>query len=353
MKKLKILHYSNTLGLGGTEKAALTWCKYLDKNIFENFFATKDKKNERENFCKSINLKVFSQDDFTSLIDNLDIDIVHIHRAGIDEKMPFTIKNNKKPILIETNIFGVVDNSVFNDMIKAHIFMSKSSKDRYLSQTNQLETKIYDYLYNPIDESFFNNSPDKKDFKNIIGRISRADNLKWGKESITVAYELSKIIANFKYKIIGETQEVKHLFTSMLLNKYIEYYPLTSNEEELKNFYNSLNVFAYSSAIGETFGSVIAEAMACKLPVVVIRYGSSSYPDNAQEELVDNFETGFVVNDLNEFSQAIIKLLQNSELAHEMGIKGYNKAKKYYSAITLTKKLEKLYIEIAKKENLL
>src|SRR5258708_39344187 len=35
MKKIKIIHHSNQLGLGGTEKDMQLFCKYMDKDVFE------------------------------------------------------------------------------------------------------------------------------------------------------------------------------------------------------------------------------------------------------------------------------------------------------------------------------
>jgi len=76
------------------------------------------------------------------------------------------------------------------------------------------------------------------------------------------------------------------------------------------------DIFVLAS-IGEAFGFVTVEAMACGVPVVASRAG-------ATPELVQDGATGLLVNPLDPdaFADAIERLLENRDLRRQMGARG-------------------------------
>jgi glycosyltransferase involved in cell wall biosynthesis len=90
---------------------------------------------------------------------------------------------------------------------------------------------------------------------------------------------------------------------------------------ELRHLYGRAAVIAVALKpnIHTSGSTVILEAMACKRPVVV-----NANPGSGYEDYVTHGETGFLVpaGDEEAFAAAIQKLLEDPELAREMGQAG-------------------------------
>lgn len=91
--------------------------------------------------------------------------------------------------------------------------------------------------------------------------------------------------------------------------------------ESLSTLYASSDIFLFPS-ISETYGNVVAEAMASGLPCVVSDQGGPS-------ELVENGETGFVCrgNDPGDFLRAILSLLESPSLLKKFRQAGLERSK--------------------------
>ena len=356
--KINVLQVCNQLGLGGTEKTLQIFTENLDKNIFNVYVCGVMQGGERERLLKNKGFDVFiigdnDQHRLIKLMKEKNIHLVHIHRAGMEE--PFVILAAKKaavPVIIETNVFGLVDKSKSGKLLDHHLFVSKMCALRYQKWTRTSNEDFYKYckvLYNPIDLDSFENKKiqnlrTKLGFdqnETIIGRVGRADIGKWGDLCLNMIPHLLKNIPNVRYIIVGTPESKKQKMVKNVI--YLE----NLSEDDLIEFYNSIDVLAHSSKIGESFGCTIAESMAAKKPVVV---NSTPLADNAQIELVDNGITGFIANSPKEYAEAISFLLKNEHKRYEMGLAGYEKAKREYDAKKSTTILEKIYINILKEK---
>jgi len=107
--------------------------------------------------------------------------------------------------------------------------------------------------------------------------------------------------------------------------------------KELVKWYNKADVFVLPSYY-EAFGRVIAEAMACGLPVVSTRVGGIP-------EVVVDGETGFLVNygEWDEMERKIKQLLNDDKLRKKMGRNGRNHVVKNFSKEIILNKLERIY----------
>jgi glycosyltransferase involved in cell wall biosynthesis len=95
-------------------------------------------------------------------------------------------------------------------------------------------------------------------------------------------------------------------------------------QQKLKIF-NLADIFLFPSK-NEGFGLVGAEAMACGKPVIAAN--NSSLP-----ELVDNESSGYLAktSDLKDWVQKIELLINSNKLRTQMGKKGLEKVKRYYT----------------------
>jgi len=107
--------------------------------------------------------------------------------------------------------------------------------------------------------------------------------------------------------------------------------------KELVKWYNRADVFVLPSYY-EAFGRVIAEAMACELPVVSTRVGGIP-------EVVDEGVNGFLVNygEWDEMESKIKQLLSDDKLRRQMGEQGRKKVVENFSKNIILDKLERIY----------
>jgi len=147
--------------------------------------------------------------------------------------------------------------------------------------------------------------------------------------SIPAIAEVKKKYPNIKYYIVGgrPTEIYSKLVKDCGLKENVKFFYDISDEELIELYYDS-NVFLLTSITindndFEGFGLVYLEAGACGRPVIGA-YGSGA------EDAIINQKTGFLVpqNDVQKTAEAILKLLDNPELAETMGENGKKRAEK-------------------------
>jgi glycosyltransferase involved in cell wall biosynthesis len=197
-------------------------------------------------------------------------------------------------------------------------------------------------LYNPVDYDFIQeNLPtyvavqELRGYLGLVdcfvaGRIGRADDHKFDLVAIDAIGLLRNKIPNFRFLLVGATEKITKYVSKLGLDDIVVYIEPISDFKELLKYYCLLDVFVAASAIGESFGMVIAEAMACGVPVVTI---STPSKDNGQIELVDNGITGYVVDSYDRLiCMAIMDLYVNTNMKSTLGNNSKNKIKQSYEA---------------------
>lgn len=108
-------------------------------------------------------------------------------------------------------------------------------------------------------------------------------------------------------------------------------------QKDLPNYYSASYIFLMPSSY-ENFSNAILEAMACKLPVIATNIGGNS-------KQIKDGENGFLVsnNNILQFKEAIIKLLNNEVMAGEMGKRNREIVKQNYNWQESATKLKLVY----------
>ncbi len=186
---------------------------------------------------------------------------------------------------------------------------------------------------------------DEADF--IVGFVGRQEPLK----NIDILIEAVKT-ARLKHKNIklviagGHSWYTNQLTDSIIeANKNAPFIALMTSisEAEKINLYNGINLFASASA-SESFGIVFLEAWACKKPVVAVNIGAIA-------SLISDKEDGLLVdaNNVEAFSQAIIKLSDDKLLGQKLGKNGYQKMIANYTWDVVTEKYRHTYMKAIKR----
>jgi glycosyltransferase involved in cell wall biosynthesis/2-polyprenyl-3-methyl-5-hydroxy-6-metoxy-1,4-benzoquinol methylase len=148
-----------------------------------------------------------------------------------------------------------------------------------------------------------------------------------------------------RFVVVGrgpEAREIKKTVNRLCMNDiflFIESHPY----HQMHEIYNIADIFVLPSIATrnwkEQFGMVLAEAMACGVPVISALSGSI-------DEVVA--DAGLLVqpNDPTELSAAIIKLLKNDDLRKELGIKGRERAEREYDSKKIAGKFAALFEDV-------
>ena len=365
MTKIKILHYLRHLALGGTEKTCQLFFEHASKD-FEAALAHEKNgdKTRYDEFAKAARVcggNIFEIDSYKTptpeshalqqCIDRFKPDILHVYRSGLPE-FPEPAIDVKVPHTVETNVFGFLDQ---NPAIDRTLFMSKWLMDaalRGISPINRallFRAKRFDFVNNPV-EMPYSDHPIPGISRDCIwvGRCGRPDNGIYNSVNVEAVRLLRMQGYDIHFLVVAPPSNmIEDLVRYDIPFKMIE---PTTNPLVLSQFYNSIDIYAHARADGETFGVNIAEAMLHGKPVVT-HIATPSNPHmgvfQAQTELVDDHETGFVVaNNPAAYADALKQLIDSSILRESMGYAATVKAMREYHVDVCMQKLENIYKEV-------
>lgn len=343
METIRVLHVCHSLGLGGTEKTAQLLAQGLDRTRFTaGVFAFAGGPRARQLHKAGVAVRV--ADDLLHHLREFAPHVVHLHRAGwADPAMTRPLQRalqRRDMAVVETNVFGRRDNSPHASLIDRHLFVSEFCRRRYGTVEGvDVSEPRYGVLEPPVVTKAFSAVAPAYD-RPVMGRISRADPGKWSSLALDCIDPLAARIPGLNYRIIGATVAAQSYVQQHGLQNLVTFLDPVEDDDGLTDFFDSLCVLAHANDTGESFGMVIAEAMAAGLPVVTHR--AEGLRDNNQCELVRHGETGYVADGLEEYVDAVARLLSDPAKARRMGKAG-RAAIARYDVVRQVERLQDIY----------
>lgn len=187
-------------------------------------------------------------------------------------------------------------------------------------------------IYNGINTNIFHeykqNSTNNKTFRLLFV----------GTNSIRKGFDLLPQIM----EQLGDGFELLYTNTNpknLILHKNMKPLPYL-NSTELAQLYSSVDALIFPSRL-EGFGLVVAEAMACGLPVIIA-------DSSALTELVDHNITGFLCekDNINDFVQTIQNLKNNPQICKTIGTRARDISTKKFNISNMVEEYKKLYTKI-------
>jgi glycosyltransferase involved in cell wall biosynthesis len=198
-----------------------------------------------------------------------------------------------------------------------------------LTELYGIEKEKIHVIYNGVDINKFKPRPDRAELRRefgleekkrivlFVGRLYHRKGLE------TLLHSIPPVIQEFgdvKFAISGtgfkkKEQSLRDLAKELDIEDYVTFLGYVP-DEKLPDLYSASDIFVLP-AIYENFPFAILEAQATALPVISTKVGG------IPEFLVDK-ENGFLIDpgDPKQLTQRVLKLLQDTKLAEEMGKRG-------------------------------
>lgn len=272
--------------------------------------------------------RYFRKHAFDAIIINLSADL---KLAGISAKLAGVrniIYRRGSAIPIRNKPFN---RFLFSRIINRIIANSEETKRTILQNNSRLfPLEKITTLYNGINLNAFDNMPAgqlfaRKEHEFIIGNAGRLVHQKGQQHLIRLASILDKEGLDFRIVIAGSGPMEEQLRQKAADARVEHRITFLGFVDQMKAFMESIDIFVLTS-LWEGFGYVLAEAMACRKPVVAFRISSNP-------EIVTDNETGYLVElrDMEAMADKVLKLAADGSLREKMGIKGRERVEKMFN----------------------
>jgi len=179
----------------------------------------------------------------------------------------------------------------------------------------------------------------------LVGIIARLSDVK-GQDVLIASF--AKVIQQFprvKLLIVGQgktDEQLKQMVRAQKLEDYVIFKPVVNNTLA---WLHVLDIFVMPSR-QEGLGLSIMEAQAAGLPVIASKVGGIP-------SLIDDGETGLLVEpeNIEDLSQAIVKLLKNKDMSRKIGLSARAKVKTSFSSERMVQDTINFYLSIIKNDN--
>ena len=284
------------------------------------------------------------------ILENQKCDIIHLNSSVLTDWLAPSKCKAKVVIHIQepfsTGYFGL-RSCFFRKQIKLYadkiIVISRDNSNRLNVPSKSV------IVYNFVHDNFFSSAPNNSTRNKII-YVGGQSKIKGFHTVINALEFLNKdIIVLFLgyYNDSSKYLGIKGFLRRIVDHHYKDLKKMRTSRNCIEvGFKNEVFYYIQNSHIlispftKDHFSRPVIEAFAASRPAI----GSNIV---GMEEIIDHNTNGIIVekNNSKALANAINYLCSNSEIAQEMGLKGYNIAKKLYSYDNI-KKIEKVYFEI-------
>jgi len=265
-------------------------------------------------------------------IANGNFDLLHLHEPAIpslsllagwagDGPMVATFHAAANPQKVANAIGTMLDPLI--ERITAKIAVSEIARE---TLKDRFDTEAV-VIPNGIDTSKFEGIGVRSEWAlpNTLGFIGRFDEPRKGLAVLLAAIpKIAYKVPNLRILVAGpgNASDFEKLVPPELRER-ITFLGRIS-EIEKAQFFKSVSLYIAPNTGGESFGIILAEAMAAKTPIV-----ASDLP--AFTKLLDNGSAGalFASENSEDLADTIINLLDNQEMREKIAIAGYEKAKSF------------------------
>jgi len=283
-------------------------------------------------------------------------DAVHIHAHSIGNELVIALRDicNSETVFVETNVWG--SPSSFRSHLDVSCQLTTwciwSYEQQLRAQNGQLQRSQEPLLVTvPYSVDFDTFHPSSEDEKNtsrisygiprdafVMGRVGQSYPGKSHPAPLAIVRELRKRGVDAWFVSVAPSDEFRAITAAADedIRPYVRILDRINDSTGLRKAYGSFDAFLHVTIQGETFGNVLAEAQACKIPVIT---RSTMHRDNSQCIVVKNGKTGFVVAKWRKLIDAAATLAADPELRAEMGEAGYDHVRMHYANDVVTRRL--------------
>jgi glycosyltransferase involved in cell wall biosynthesis len=328
---LKILTIVWSIGVGGTERAAVNYAIGYKQHGHDSKMLVLGEGDERlmdlqeaEVDTCFVKRDARNEDEVYASFKTWGPDIIHLHNFNV-AFIPYLDKvKNVFTKVVETNHFS---RPVYDESYKAISLSMQLSQWGYWKYNRWMKNAAYiphvALVPNIINAKKFI-APSKENISAfrqlhgipadafVAGRLGQAHPSKWDSRIFDVIEKTVKQENRIYFFFVGLPAVMKKELEekSEFIKSRIKLIDSIHGDENLSLYYHSLNCFAHISKIGESFGFVLAEALMCKVPVITML---TPYHDNAQLEVVEHNYGGLCVIDTSSFVSSVMQLYNSQE----------------------------------------
>ncbi|MCF7873292.1 MAG: glycosyltransferase [Candidatus Omnitrophica bacterium] len=188
---------------------------------------------------------------------------------------------------------------------------------------------------------------------NFIVSVGRISPTKGYQYLIDAFRKVVRFNPYLKLKIVGSVDKnksryldyLKTLVSRFSLNYNVEFIGFN---QDIENILAKAKLLVAPSLIEEAFGRVVVEAAACGTPVVATKVGGF-------QEIINDKKDGLLVPpaDPDSLSEAILSLINDSEMAEKLAVNARNKVETKYTMDKILDSLGMVYKKIVKEKRIL
>ncbi|MBK9295047.1 MAG: glycosyltransferase family 4 protein [Oligoflexia bacterium] len=355
---MKVLTVVYDLGFGGTQRAAVNFAIALKEHNVESAIFVYKALGPREKELLRAGVQVFSK---LNEALNWNPEIVHIFRWGhADLETANILREFKKTCaakVVETNVFSFADTSLDRHLIDLHLHMTPWCLWKWSQIVYKLKDQspgcVFPFVVNA--KPFYPcSSSEKIEFRQkykipqdafLLGRVGQPSMGKWHKVMLDEFYKIIKNYPNAYLLVVGLPDELKKYVHG---DRVIQIDFLNS-DEELRSCYSVMDAFFHISALGESFGMVLAEAMLCEVPVITL---STPRADNSQVYLVEHQKSGLIAKNITALTDAIEMLIKNKAFRDSLAKQARNNVINNYTSKSVVPQVLKIFSILLNSNNI-
>jgi glycosyltransferase involved in cell wall biosynthesis len=333
---MRVLTVIDDLEIGGTQRVAQNLSLGLAAQGVDTAVLAYLSGGPREAACRDGGLPVFVGPLGTTDALLWRPDIIHIHRTGYTNAVQNRILRHLRQDgakTVETNVFARFDWSEGNRLIDMHCLLSKWCVFKWTAWGGHAATeKQFCILPNAVDTNAVRPVSATRrheqrvrfgipDGRFMFGRVGQPMAPKWMPEVFDVfqkvlqSHDIGLLLVGAPNEIVAKLVTLPTPVRERIINVGV-----THSDEELSSLIGAMDGFLHMSAIGESFGMVLCEAMLSGVPVVTL---STTLKDNSQLEVVGHEKGGLVALTLDAVPAAMIRLIGDHKLRDHVRQQGH------------------------------